>query len=40
MSEIHLSKPGCTYSACGSFAKKEYKNLNRRFTIYLSKQTR
>ena len=29
MSEIHLSKPGCTYSACGSFAKKEYKNLKK-----------
>ena len=26
MSEIHLRWPGFTYSACGSFAKKQGKN--------------
>ena len=31
MLEMHLRKPGFTYSACGSFTKikKEYKNLKK-----------
>ena len=44
MPEIHLRQPGFTYSACGTFTKKQRKNtkikLNRRFTICLSKRTR
>ena len=35
MSEMHLKKPGFTYSICGPFTKR-----NRRFKIYLSKQIR
>ena len=27
MSEMHLKQPGCNYFACGTFAKKEFKNL-------------
>ena len=44
MSEIHLRQRGFTYSACETFTKKHRNNTkisrNRRFTIYLSKQTR
>ena len=43
MPETHLRQPGFTYSASGQFpkTKKEHRNLKiRRFTIYLSKQTR
>ena len=41
MPEMHLNQPGFTYSACGTFTKKESKNLrNMRFKIYLSKRTR
>ena len=38
MPEMNLRQPGLTYSACGSFTKN--KERNRRFTMYLSKQTR
>ena len=39
MPEMHLRQPGFAYNACGLFTKKvnkEYKSLNRGFTIYLS----
>ena len=40
MSEMHLRRPGFTYSACGPFTKKQWKNpkikKNRRFMIHLS----
>ena len=44
MLEINLRLSGFICSACGLFTKKKRKNtkiqINRRFTIYLSKQTR
>ena len=45
MLERHLRWPGFTYSACGSFTKKQSKKRIQKFkqlgfTIYLSKQTR
>ena len=40
MSEMHLTQPGFTYCACGTFTKKQRKNTKiqrkRKFTIYLS----
>ena len=40
MSEMHLTQPGFTYWACGTFTKKQRKNTKiqrkRKFTIYLS----
>ena len=44
MSEMHLRQPGFTYSACGPITKnkEQIRNFkkNRRFKIYLSKQTK
>ena len=31
MPEMHLRQPGFTYSACGPFAKKEYKERIQKF---------
>ena len=44
VSEMHLSQPGFTYSAFGSFKKNKERiqklKKNRWFTIYLSRRTR
>ena len=44
MLELNLRQPGFTYSACEPFTKRKERIQkflrNRRFTIYLSKQTR
>ena len=44
MLEMNLRQPGFTYSACEPFRKRKERIQkflrNRRFTIYLSKQTR
>ena len=40
MPEMHLKQPRFTFSACGWFTKKinkEFKNLNRRYKLYLQK---
>ena len=42
MPEMHLKQPRFTFSACGWFTKKikkEFKNLNRRYKLYLQKWT-
>ena len=35
MPEMNLLQPGYTYSACGSFTKKEYKNLRKQKNTYI-----
>ena len=43
MPEMHLRQPQFTYSACGPFTKnnaKQRKNINKKFTISLSKLSR
>ena len=41
MPEMHLRQPGFTYCARGPFTKnnKEFKNLYRRYKLYLQKRT-
>ena len=35
MPEMNLLQPGYTYSARGSFTKKEYKNLKKQKNTYI-----